>query len=227
MPATLIGRKIGMTRLYDAAGKNVPVTIIELGPNHVSQLKTTETDGYNAVQLAFDEVKPRNSTRQIIGHDGKAGLAPYRAHREVRATPEEVAALKLGQAVTLEIFDKIKFVDVIGVSKGKGFAGVMKRHHFGGLCASHGTERKHRSAGSIASHATNRGYSGRPKKGKRMAGHMGAERVTMRSAAVVARDKERNLLMVKGGVPGANQSLVIIREAVRLYKGKAELAKAS
>ncbi|MCX5659102.1 MAG: 50S ribosomal protein L3 [Planctomycetota bacterium] len=227
MPATLIGRKIGMTRLYDAAGKNVPVTIIELGPCHVSQVKTTETDGYNAVQLSFDEIKARNSTRQLIGHDGKAGLTPRRSHREVRATPEEVAAVKLGQEVKLDIFDAIKFVDVIGQSKGKGFAGVMKRYHFGGLCASHGTERKHRSGGSIASHATNRGYSGRPKKGKKMHGHMGDERVTMRSLAIVARDKERNLLMVKGAVPGANQGLVIIREAVRLYKGKAELAKAS
>ena len=216
-----------MTRLYNAAGKNVPVTVLEVGPCFVSQVKTTDIDGYNAVQLAFESVKPRNSTIPVIGHDGKAGLEPMRFHREVRSSAEEVAAVAAGQKLGVEVFDNIKFVDVIGTSKGKGFAGVMKRYHFKGLCASHGTERKHRSGGSIAAHATNRGYSGRPKKGKRMHGHMGDDRVTERSLEVVSIDKDKNLIMVKGPVPGPNNGFITIRESVRLYKGKAKLAKAS
>lgn len=227
MATTLLGRKIGMTRLYNAAGKNVPVTVIQAGPCFVSQIKTAENDGYSAVQLAFDEVKPRNSTIPLIGHDGKAGLAPRRFHREFRATAKELENYQLGQEVGAAAFEAIKFVDVMGQSKGKGFEGVMKRWNFGGQPASHGTERKHRSGGSIASHATNRGFSGRPKKGKKMAGHLGDERTTVRSLEVVAIDKDRNLVMVKGPVPGANQGFVVIREAVRLYKGKAKVAKAS
>ncbi len=227
MPAALLGRKIGMTRIYNDAGKNVPVTIIEAGPCYVSQIKTVQSDGYDAVQIAFDDVKPRNSTLPVIGHDGAAGLPPKRFHREIRVDAKDIAGYQTGQELTVELFDSVKFVDVIGTSKGKGFQGTMKRWHFKGLCASHGTERKHRSPGSIASHATNRGYSGRPKKGKKMSGHMGAERVSVRSLEVVGRDKERHLILVKGPVPGANKSFVVIREATRLYKGKAKLAKAS
>ena len=227
MPAALLGRKIGMTRLYDASGKNVPVTIIQTGPCFVSQIKTVATDGYDALQLAFEDIKPRNSTIPVIAHDIKAGIDPKRFHQEIRVSADEAKAATLGQEMTVEVFSKIKFVDVTGTSKGKGFAGVMKRYQFGGLCASHGTERKHRSGGSIASHATNRGYSGRPKKGKKMAGHMGDDRVTVRSMEIIGADKEKNLLLVKGPVPGANHGFVFIREAVRLYKAKAKLAKAS
>jgi large subunit ribosomal protein L3 len=227
MSATLLGRKIGMTRLYDAAGINVPVTIIQAGPCFVTQVKSAASDGYDAVQIGFEDIKPRNSTKPLIGHDGKAGVAPKRFHREFRENADKLAGYSAGQSLTLEVFEGIKFVDVTGQSKGKGFAGVMKRYQFGGLCASHGTERKHRSGGSIASHSTNRGYSGRPKKGKKMAGHMGDQRVTTRSLEIVARDKERNLLMVRGAVPGCNSGFVVIREAVRLYKTKARLAKAS
>jgi len=227
MAVALIGKKIGMTRLYDATGKNVPVTVIQVGSNFVTQVKTAANDGYDAIQLGFEEVKARNSTNQMIGHDNKAGVAPLRHHREVRATAAEVAAAAAGQARSVEVFDAIKYVDVIGQSKGKGFAGVIKRHHFKGMFASHGCERMHRHGGSIASHATNRGFSGRPKKGKKMTGHMGDERVTVRSIEVVARDKERNLLMVKGPVPGANHGIVVIKEAVRLYKSKAKQAKVS
>jgi large subunit ribosomal protein L3 len=179
------------------------------------------------VQIGFEDVKPRNSSMPLIGHDGKAGVAPKRFHREFREGADKVAGFAAGQQLTIDVFEGIKFVDVTGQSKGKGFAGVMKRHHFGGQPASHGTERKHRSGGSIASHATNRGYSGRPKKGKKMAGHLGDERVTTRSLEIVARDKDRNLIMVKGAVPGSNNGFVVIREAVRLYKTKARLAKAS
>jgi len=227
MPAALLGRKIGMTRLYDATGKNVPVTIIQAGPCFVSQIKTLEVDGYDALQLAFEDIKPRNSTIPVIAHDIKAGIDPKRFHREVRVTADEAKSATPGQALTVEVFAKIKFVDVTGQSKGKGFAGVMKRYGFGGLCASHGTERKHRSGGSIASHATNRGYSGRPKKGKKMNGHLGDDRVTVRSMEIVGADKEKNLLLIKGPVPGANQGFLFIREAVRLYKAKAKVAKAS
>ena len=217
----LIGRKLGMTRLYTQDGKNVPVTVIQAGPCYVSQIKTDATDGYTAVQLAFEDVRGRNSTMPLIGHAAKAGLDPKRFHREYRATADEAGSLTLGQEVNVEAFEGVNFVDVVGQSKGKGFQGVMKRHHFGGQPATHGTERKHRSPGSIGGHATNRGFSGRPKKGKKMAGHMGDERVTVRSLEIVARDKEKNLIMVKGPVPGANQGLVVIRNAVRLYKRKA------
>jgi large subunit ribosomal protein L3 len=216
-----------MTRLYTESGKNVPVTVIEAGPCLVSQVKTVATDGYDAVQIAFDDVKARNSTMPVIGHDAKAGIAPKRFHREVRLSAEEVANVAAGQQMTVTVFENVQYVDVIGTSKGKGFQGVMKKYHFKGQPASHGTERKHRSPGSQSGVASNRGFSGRPKKGKRMSGHMGAERVTVRSLEVVGRDAEKNLLLVKGPVPGPNQGVVLIREATRLYKRKAKKAQAS
>ncbi|HEX7009945.1 MAG TPA: 50S ribosomal protein L3 [Phycisphaeraceae bacterium] len=227
MPAAILGRKIGMTRLFDQEGRNVPVTVIQAGPCHVSQVKTVQADGYEAVQLAYEEIKARNSTFPLIGHDAKAGLSPRRFHREFRLKEGESSDYTLGQAVTVEAFEEVKFVDVIGTSKGKGYAGTMKRHNFKGQPASHGTERKHRSPGSLSGYASNRGFSGRPKKGKRMAGHMGDERVTVRSLPVVGIDKENNLLLVKGPVPGAREGFLMVREAVRLYKRKAKLAKAS
>jgi len=227
MPAAIIGRKVGMTRLYDDDGNNVPVTVIQAGPCFVSQLKTAEADGYEAVQIAFDDVKGRNSTMPLIGHDGKAGISPKRAHREVRLSEGEAEGYELGQALTVEVFDGIKFVDVTGTSKGKGYAGVMKRHGFKGQLASHGVERKHRSPGSISGRSSNLG-TGKSKKGIRMSGRMGNARVTVRSLPIVGVDKDKNLLLVKGPVPGANKGLVVIREAVRLYKGKAVAqAKAS
>lgn len=227
MPAAILGRKIGMTRIFDGDGKNVPVTIIEAGPCFVSQLKTQDADGYAAVQIAFEDVKARNSTFQLIGHDGKAGVTPKRFHREFRVEESEAGDYQLGQAVTVENFEAIPFVDVIGTSKGKGYAGTMKRHGFKGQQASHGVERKHRSPGSIAGHATNRGFNGRLKKGKRMSGHLGDDRVTVRSLPVVAIDKENNLLLVKGPIPGPKQAFVMVRAAKRLYKRKAKVAKAS
>ncbi len=228
MPAAILGKKVGMTRVFTSEGKNVPVTIIEAGPCFVSQVKTVASDGYDAVQLAFDEVKPRNSTNPIIGHDTKAGIAaPQRFHREFRASAKDVAEVTAGQEVKVDVFEKVKFVDIVGTSKGKSFQGVMKRWSFKGMCASHGTERKHRSPGSIAARATNRGFSGRPKKGLRMPGHMGVDRVTVRSVEVIGFDKEKNLLLVKGPVPGAVSGMLAISEAKRLYKSKARLAKAS
>jgi large subunit ribosomal protein L3 len=225
MPAAILGKKIGMTRLYDDDGNNIPVTVIQVGPCFVSQVKTAESDGYEAVQIAYDEVKGRNSTFQLIGHDAKAGLTPKRRHREVRLNEGESASYELGQELTVEVFNDIKFVDVSGTSKGKGTAGVMKRYGFKGQLATHGVERKHRSPGSVSGRSSNLG-TGKPKKGIRMGGRMGNERVTVRSLPIVGIDKEKNLLLVKGPVPGANKGLLMIREAVRLYKGKAKLAKA-
>ncbi|MEM1109710.1 MAG: 50S ribosomal protein L3 [Planctomycetota bacterium] len=225
MPKAILGRKIGMTRLYDDEGQNVPVTVIEAGPCFVSQVKTQETDGYDAIQMAFEDVKPRSSTFQVIGHDAKAGLSPKRFHREIRLDESEVAEFEAGQEINAEAFESVVFVDVTGVSKGKGFQGGMKRHGFAGQEASHGVERKHRSPGSIGGRSSNLG-TGKPKKGIRMAGHMGAEKVTVRSLKVVGIDKEKNLLLIKGPVPGPKQGLIFIREAKRLYKGKAKLAAA-
>lgn len=227
MSAAILGRKIGMTRLYDEQGRNVPVTVIEAGPCFVSQVKTAQADGYEAIQIAYEDIKARNSTFPLIGHDAKAGLAPKRFHREVRLGDGGAEAYEPGQAVTVEAFDGIAFVDVVGTSKGKGYQGVMKRHGFKGQEASHGVERKHRSGGSIGGFSTNRGFSGRLKKGKKMSGRMGDERVTVRSLPVIAIDKDKNLLMVKGPVPGPKQGLLVIREATRLYKRKASIAKAS
>jgi large subunit ribosomal protein L3 len=225
MSVGLLGIKIGMTRLYDDDGNNIPVTVIQAGPCFISQVKTAEADGYEAVQIAFQDVKGRNSTFPVIGHDAKAGLAPKRRHKEVRLADGESASYELGQELTVEVFNEIKFVDVIGTSKGKGTAGVMKRYGFKGQLASHGVERKHRSPGSISGRSSNLG-TGKPKKGIRMGGRMGSERVTVRSLPIVGIDKEKNLLLVKGPVPGCNKGLLMIREAVRLYKGKAKTAKA-
>jgi large subunit ribosomal protein L3 len=222
MPAALLGRKLGMTRWFMADGVNIPVTVIQAGPCAVTQIKTTAADGYSAVQLAFEDARPRRSTIPVMGHDAKAGATPKRFHREVRLADDAAAGeYEFGQSVDVSVFEGVKYVDVTGISKGKGFAGVMKRHHFKGLSASHGTERKHRSAGSIGGHATDLGTGPKVKKGKRMAGRMGGVRVTIRSLDVVSIDPQRHLLVVKGAVPGPNRGLVFIRDAKRLYRRKA------
>ncbi|MCI0362501.1 MAG: 50S ribosomal protein L3 [Phycisphaerales bacterium] len=228
MPAGIIGRKIGMTRFFTEDGRNVPVTVIEAGPCAVTQVKTNETDGYAAVQLAFSDVKPRRSTMQVIGHDAKAGIGPRRVHRELRLDDDKAAGeYQLGQTIDVKTLENVKYVDVVGISKGKGTQGVMVRHHFKGMFASHGTERMHRHGGSIASHATNRGWGPKPKKNKRMPGRMGNERVSIRNLDVISIDPERNLLLVKGPVPGANKGWLFIRESKRLNKSKArKLAEA-
>ena len=221
MPAALLGRKLGMTRFIKEDGTNVPVTVILCGPCAVTQVKTAETDGYSAVQMAYEDVKPRNSTFPVIRHDAKAGVGPKRFHRELRlADDKAIGEYQAGQTIDVKVFENVMFVDVTGTSKGKGFQGVMKRHNFKGMFASHGTERKHRSAGSIGSHATNRGRGPKPKKGKRMAGHMGDERVTMRNLDVISIDADKNLLLVKGPVPGPNTGFVFIRESKRLGRSK-------
>lgn len=220
----ILGRKIGMTRFFRPDGTNIPVTVIQAGPCVVTQVKTSETDGYAAVQIAFDDMKARNSTQAMIGHDAKAGAAPKRAHRELRlATDADAQAFTLGQEIKVDALGELKFVDIVGTSKGKGFAGVMKRHNFKGMCATHGTERKHRTPGSIGSHGTDRGHGAKIKKGKRMAGRMGDEQVTVRSLDVVKLDPENNIMLVKGAVPGANNGLLLIKSSARLYKRKARI----
>jgi len=213
MTPALLGKKVGMTRVYNEKGAIVPVTVVEVEPNVITQVKTADgKDGYNAVQLGFKEVKAKYSTFPLIAHAAKAGHAPRRHFAEIRL--KDATDRKLGDVVNVSIFDGVKYVDVIGTSKGKGTAGVMKRHHFGGQPASHGTERKHRSPGSLASRATWRGQSGKPKKGVRMAGHMGMDRVTTRNHPLVKVDAERNLLLIKGALPGPNGSLLFIRKSI-------------
>ena len=213
MTPAILGRKVGMTRVYDDKGSIVPVTIVQAGPCVVTQVKSADgVDGYNAVQIGFENIRPKVSTMPLIGHAAVSGSGPQRFFREVRL--KEASDKKLGDEIKVDSFDGVQFVDVIGTSKGKGFAGVMKRYNFGGLCASHGTERKHRSRGSIASFATNRGHSGKPKKGLKMAGHMGDERVTTRNHTLVRIDAENGLLLVKGTLPGANGSLLVVRKSI-------------
>jgi large subunit ribosomal protein L3 len=218
----LLGTKIGMTRVLQPSGASIPVTVIQAGPCVVTQIKTAEKEGYDAVQVAYGDMKARNSTMPMIGHDAKAGSAPKRHHREFRISGDQIGKFSVGQTIGVSDLVGTMYVDVVGQSKGKGFAGTMKRHNFKGMSASHGTERKHRAPGSIGSYGSNRGFGGGLLKGKRMAGHMGDERVTVRSLDVIRIDPERNLLLVKGPVPGANTGTLEIRPSVRLYKSKAK-----
>lgn len=199
-----------MTHVYDEAGALQPVTVVQAGPCRVTQLKTAETDGYNAVQIGFEPIRPQRATQPIIGHAARSNTPPARVYREVR-TGEQAPGLELGAELTVELFREVKWVDVIGTSKGKGYAGVMKRHNFSGMPASHGTERMHRHGGSIASHGNERGSSGGPKKGKRMSGRLGGDRTTSRNHRLVAVDAENQLLLIRGSVPGANGGLVFVR----------------
>jgi large subunit ribosomal protein L3 len=223
MTPALLGKKVGTTRIYDDKGAIVPVTVVLAQPNHVTQIKTVESDGYNAVQVGFDDCKAKHSTVPLIGHAANAGVGPKRHFAEIRL--KDATDKNLGDVLGVDTFDGVQFVDVIGTSKGKGTAGVMKRHHFGGQPASHGTERKHRSPGSLASRATWRGQSGKPKKGVRMAGRMGGERVTTRNHPLVKVDKEKNLLLIKGALPGANGSLLFIRKSITARPKPAEESK--
>ena len=211
--AILLGKKVGMTQVYNELGKLVPVSVIQAGPCVVMQAKTAETDGYNAIQLGFDEVKPVRRKKPQIGHAEKANTSPKRFIKEMRLPDDAEQQYKAGESVTVSVFSEDKSVDVVGTSKGKGFAGVMKRHGFGGFPASHGTERKHRAPGSISSFASNAGHGAGPKRGKKMAGHMGNCRVTAKNHDLVSIDEEKNLLIVKGSVPGPAGGYCIIRSA--------------
>ena len=209
----LLGKKVGMTQVYDESGRMLAVTVIQAGSCAVMQVKNTETDGYNAVQFGFDDVKPSRRKNPQVGHAKKANTTPKRFVREMRLPDDAEPEYKAGDCLTVSVFAEEKSVDVTGTSKGKGFAGVMKRHGFSGFPASHGTERKHRAPGSISSFASNAGHGGGPKKGKKMAGRMGSCRVTTKTHSVVAIDEEKNLLVVKGSVPGPAGGYVIVRSA--------------
>ena len=222
MQKMLLGKKVGMSRYFLEDGTNIPVTIVEAGPCVVTQVKSEETDGYNAVHVGFEDVRPSRSTMPIIGHDAKASTAPKRFHREVRV--DDIDEVELGQTIDVTTFEDVKFVDVVGISKGKGFQGGMKRHHFKGLEASHGVKRAHRRPGSINGHATNLGTGPKPKKGKKMPGHMGNKQITCRSLPVINIQSDRNLLLVKGAIPGPNSGMVLIREAKRLNRKKTTAA---
>nr|WP_199243882.1 50S ribosomal protein L3 [Phycisphaera mikurensis] len=230
----ILGRKVGMTRLFGENGIDQPVTVIQVGPCVVTQVRTLELDGYHGVQLGFAEIKGRSSTMPLIGHDAKAGAAPQRFHRELRlqgpaagdGESNHGVAFELGQRVTAADFEDVTYVDVVGTSKGKGFQGAMKRHGFGGQEASHGVERKHRSPGSIGGRSSNLG-TGKPKKGIRMSGHMGDERVSVRNLPVVSVDAENDLLLVKGPIPGPKGGLVEVRTARRLWKRKIHALEAA
>jgi len=201
----LIGKKVGMTQIFDDAGNSVPVTIIEAGPCYVTQVRTIENDGYTAVQLGFKETKPRRLTGGQTGHLKKNDLPPLKYLREFR-TKEE---LEEGQMLLADVFEAGEYVDVIGTTKGRGFAGVVKRHGFAGGPKTHGQSDRQRAPGSIGATST----PGRVFKGKRMPGRMGNQRVTAQNLLVVRVDAERNLMAVRGSIPGSKGGLVIIKAA--------------
>lgn len=209
----LLGKKIGMTRVYDESGKITPVTVIQAGPCMVMQVKTNKSDGYGAIQLGYGDVKRSRVKKPAAGHANKANTSPKKFVRELRLDNSGEAQYTVGDEISVSVFSEVKFVDVSGTSKGKGFAGVMKRHGFGGFPASHGTERKHRAPGSISSYASDAGHGGHPKKGKKMAGHMGAVQVTTKHHRLVSIDEQRNLLIVKGAVAGPCGSYVEVRSS--------------
>jgi large subunit ribosomal protein L3 len=204
-----LGIKLGMTQAWDENNKFVPVTVVAVSPNVVTQLRTEEIDGYVAVQIASGAIDPRKVTKPLAGHFEKAGVTPRRHVAEIR-TPD-AATYNLGQELTVDLFAAGEGVDVVGTSKGKGFAGVMKRHNFKGVSASHGSHRNHRKPGSIGASST----PSRVFKGMRMAGRMGFDRVTVLNLKVHAVDSERGLLLIKGAVPGPAGRLVFVRNAVK------------
>jgi large subunit ribosomal protein L3 len=201
----LIGKKIGMTQIFDEQGVAHPVTIIEAGPCFVTQVRNPEKDGYTAIQLGFGEVHPKRLTGGELGHLNSRGLAPMKFLREFRSKD----SANIGDKLTVEVFAVGERVDVVGTSKGKGFAGGVKRHHFAGGQKTHGQSDRHRAPGSRGSGTT----PGRVYKGSRGAGHMGTDRVTVQALKIVMIDAERNLLGVRGAVPGGKGGLVLIREA--------------
>ena len=205
----ILGTKLGMTQVFDETGQVVPVTVVQAGPCVVTAVRTPDNDGYSAVQIGFGEINPRKVTKPVAGLFEKAGVTPRRYVAEIRT--EGASEYTLGQEITATLFEKGQRVDVTGKSKGKGTASVMKRHGFKGLSASHGTQRKHRSPGSIGACAT----PSRVFKGVRMAGRMGAERTTVQSLTVHAVDGDKNLLLIKGAVPGPRGGLVVVRSAAR------------
>ncbi|EHR48988.1 50S ribosomal protein L3, bacterial [Saccharomonospora marina XMU15] len=205
----ILGTKLGMTQVFDENNRVVPVTVVQAGPNVVTQVRNKEKDGYSAVQLAFGAVDPRRVNKPRTGHFEKAGVTPRRYVAELRTVDAE--SYEVGQEITAEVFPSGSVVDVTGTSKGKGYAGVMKRHGFSGQGASHGNQAKHRAPGSIGGCAT----PGRVFKGLRMAGRMGNKRVTTQGLTVHAVRPEDGLLLIKGAVPGPKGGLIFVRSAAK------------
>jgi large subunit ribosomal protein L3 len=214
----ILGEKLGMTQIWDN-NKVVPVTVVQAGPCVVTQVRTADTDGYQAIQLAYGAIDPRKVNKPKAGHYAKADVAPRRHIVELRTT--DAGDYALGQEVTVSTFEAGQRIDVTGKTKGKGFAGVMKRHGFHGLRASHGVERKHRSPGSIGACAT----PGRVFKGLRMAGRMGGARFTVQNLTVQAVDPENNLILVKGALPGPKGGLLLLRTAAKTMAKKGGAAR--
>lgn len=205
----LLGKKLGMTQVWDADNRLVPVTVVEAGPCVVTQVRNGETDGYDAIQLAFGAIDPRKVTKPMTGHFEKAGVTPRRHLVELRTA--DAADHELGQEISADVFEAGQRVDATGTTKGKGFAGVMKRHGFAGVSASHGAHRNHRKPGSIGGCAT----PGRVFKGMRMAGRMGGVRQTTQNLQIHAVDADKGLLLIKGAVPGPRGGIVLIRTAAK------------
>ena len=207
----ILGKKVGMTQIFENE-QLIPVTVIEAGTNFVTQIETVEKEGYNAITLAYGDKKEKNTTKPELGIFKKAGITPKRFLREFKVeNPEEFS---LGQEIKLDVLEGIEFIDITGTSKGKGTAGVMKRHNFGGNRASHGVSRNHRLGGSNAGGAAS---NSNVPKGKKMAGRLGAEGVAVQNLQVVKFDVENNLLLVKGAVPGPKNGFLIIKKAVKKY----------
>jgi large subunit ribosomal protein L3 len=205
----ILGKKVGMTQVFSERGEAIPVTVIEAGPCFVAQIKTVEQDGYAAVQLGFEETKPKRLTQPQLKHLQKSNLPALRHLRELRIADDELASFEEGQKLTVDIFEEGEMVDVTGTSKGRGFAGVVKRYGFRGGPKTHGQSDRQRAPGSVGACTT----PGRVFKGKRMPGRMGGERVTTQTLQVVLVDPERNLLALRGAVPGGKNGLLLIREA--------------
>jgi len=205
----VLGKKLGMTQVFDANNKMVPVTVVEAGPCVVTQIRTPEKDGYSAVQIAFGAIDPKKISKPLAGHFAKAGVTPRRSVAELRTL--DTSSYSVGQELGATVFAAGELVDATGTSTGKGTAGVMKRHGFGGLGSSHGVDRKHRMPGSIGACST----PGRVFKGMRMSGVMGGVRVTTQNLVVHSIDADRNLLLIKGSVPGPDGQLVFIRSAAK------------
>ncbi len=211
--AMLLGKKVGMTQVYDKDEKMIPVTVIQAGPCIVTQIKTSAIDGYSAIQMGFADVKKSRIKNPAEGHAKKANTTAKCFVREYRLPEGGEVTQSAGDEITVDVFGESEttFVDVSGTSKGKGFAGCMKRHGFGGFPASHGCKRRHRAPGAISSFASDAGHGGNLKRGKRMAGHMGHVRITSKQHRLISIDSERNLLVVKGCIPGPAGGYVEIR----------------
>jgi large subunit ribosomal protein L3 len=207
----MLGKKVGMTQIFSEDGAVVPVTVVQAGPCTVVQIKSTETSGYSAVQLGFDEGDEKHITKPLRGHLAKAGTARFKLLREIRLSADDMKSYAVGQTISADLFTAGDFVDVTGISKGKGFAGVIKRHHFHGFPGSHGTHEYFRHGGSVGQHT----FPGRIFRGLRMPGHLGAVKKTVQNLKVARVIPEKNLLLIRGAVPGANGGYLVIKKAIK------------